>query len=167
MEHSDNAHLRRIAATSLFLLLGVTITFCQENKPISNASSIDNGWWIPILKKHNIDLKTFNYKNIINIGMMDNSDNNLSLEMGNSDSLKNRNIPYKNAILISPGGGKTYWIITSEYARHDLDNYSLILRNGQMACYDFTSENVTPIDTSSLLEMSIDIKNNSIRASAK
>jgi hypothetical protein len=167
MGPSDNAVLRKIAEISLFLLLGTTLTFGQENELINNTSAIKNGWWNPIFEKHNIDLKKFNFKNIINMGMKDTTESTLSLEMGNSDSLNSRKIPYKDAILISKGAGQTYWIITSEYARHDLDNNVLILRNGEMAYYDFISKNVIPTDTSSFQEMSIDIKKNSIRASSK
>jgi hypothetical protein len=157
---SNNAVLRKIAAISLFLLLGITFTFSQENELNGNTSAIENGWWKPIFKKHNIDLKKFNYKSIINMGMKDTTENTLSLEMGNSDSLNNRKIPYKDAILISRGAGQTYWIITSEYARHDLDNNKLILKNGEMACYDFIYNNIMPTQTSSFIECSLDIKKN-------
>ncbi len=167
MGHSNNAVLRKIAVFSLFLIAGTTFTFCQQNKLISNTSAIKNGWWNPIFEKHNIDLKKFNYKNIINMGMKDTTDITLSLELGNSDSLNNRKIPYKDAVLITKGAGQTYWVTTSEYARHDLDNNLLILKNGKMACYDFNSQNLVPIDTSSFQEMSIDIKMNRIVASSK
>jgi len=159
--------LRKIVTISLFLLFGFSSVFSQENKLISNTSAIKNGWWNPILEKHNIDLKKFNYKNIINMGMEDTTDSTLSLEIGNSDSLNNRIISYKDAILISKGSGQTYWIITSEYACHDLNNNLLILRNGKMAFYDFISRNAVPVDTSSFQDMSIDIKKNRITASSK
>jgi len=167
LEPSNYAVLRIIAAISLFLLLGITLSFGQENELISNTSAIKNGWWNPIFNKHNIDLNRFNYKGIINMGMKDTTESTLSLEMGNSDSLNNRKIPYKDAILISKGAGQVYWVTTSEYARHDLDNNLLILRNGHIACYDFSSKNVIPTDTSSFQEMRIDIEKNSIRAISK
>ena len=93
--------------------------------------------------------------------------NNLWLEMGNSDSLTTRNIPFKNAIIFSQGPDQTYWIVICEYARHDLDNNLLILRNGRMACYDFMSKNTIPTDTSSFSEIIVDIKKNSLRISSK
>ena len=167
MGPSNNAVLRKIAAISLFLLLGITFTFCQENELISNTSAIKNGWWNPIFKKHNIDLKKFNYKNIINMGMKDTTESTLSLEMGNSDSLNNRKIPYKDAILISKGAGQTYWVITSEYARHDLDNNILILKNGQMACYDLIYKNIIPTNSDSFQEISINIQKNMMIISTK
>ena len=157
---SNNAVLRKIAAVSLFLLLGITFAFSQENALNNNLSAIENGWWKPILKKHNFDLRKFNYKNIINMGMKDTTQSTLCLEMGNSDSLNNRKIPYKDAILISKGTGQTYWIIKSEYARHDVDNNILILKNGQMACYDFIYKNIIPTQTTTFQESTIDIKKN-------
>jgi hypothetical protein len=166
MGPSNNLVLRKIEAVSLFLLLGITFAFSQENALISNTSAIKNGWWNPIFKKHNIDLEKFNYKNTFDLGMND-TINNLCLEMGNSDSLDSRKISYKDAILISKGVGQTYWIITSEYARHDIDNNLLILRNGQISCYDFISRNVIPTDSSSFQEMNIDIKMNRIEISSK
>jgi hypothetical protein len=166
MGPSNNAVLRKTAAISLFLLLGITFAFSQENESINKTSAIKNGWWNPIFKKHKIDLEKFNYINTFDIGMND-TINNLCLEMGNSDSLNIRKIPYKDAILISKGAGQTYWIITSEFARHDLDNNILVLTNGLMSYYDFNSKDVIPSDTSSFLEMYIDIKINRIEATSK
>jgi len=163
---SDNVFLRKIVTISLFLLFGFTSAFSQENQMTISTSAIKNGWWNSIFKKHNIDLEKFNYKNTFDMGMND-TINNLWLEIGVSDSLTKRNIPFRNAIVIAKDPGQTYWIITSEYARHDLDNNILILRNGQMAWYDIISKNVIPTDTSSFQEMIIDIKKNSITASSK
>jgi hypothetical protein len=168
MRPTKNIGLRKIAVISLFLLLGNILGFSQENQVTGNSNSaIKNGWWNPIFNKHNIDLDKFNYKNIINLGMKDTTEFTLTLEMGNSDSLNSRVIPYEDAIFISKGAGQTYWIITSEFAQHDLDNNLLILRNGQLSCYDFISPNVIPTDTSSFQEMSIDIRLNKIEASSK
>jgi len=161
---SDYSFLRIIVAITFFLSLGNPITFCQEKENINNISATKNGWWNPILKTHNIDLKKFNYKNVFNMGK-DTTETALFLEMGNSDSINNRKISLKDATIISKRAGQTYWIITSKYARHDLDNKLLILMNGQMTCYDYISKNV--VDTSSFQEMRIDIKKNNITASSK
>jgi hypothetical protein len=163
---SKNTVLRKIAAISLFLLLDYSFAFSQGNKLISDTSGIKNGWWNSLFKLHNIDLEKYNYKNTFDMGMND-TINNLWLEMGISDSLTKRNIPFRNAVIFSQGPGQTYWIVTSEYARHDLDNYLLILRNGKMACYDFTTKNAIPTDTVSFQEAIVDIKKNSIRIHSK
>ncbi len=163
---SNNAVLRKIAVISLFLFLGYSFAFSQGNELISDTSVIKNGWWNSIFKKHNIEFEKYNYKNTFDMGMND-TINNLWLEMGISDSLTKRNIPFRNAIIFSTGPDQTYWIITSEYARHDLDNNLLILRNGRMVCYDFMSKNAIPTDTSSFSEIIVDIKNNSLRIRSK
>ena len=53
------------------------------------------------------------------------------LELGNSDSLNNRNIPFKDAVIISKGGNNSeeYSIITSELVHHDLDKNIIVAKN--------------------------------------
>jgi hypothetical protein len=157
----NNAVLRKIAAISLLLLLGSSFAFGQRNELIRDTSIIKNGWWNSLFEKHKIDFEKYNYKNTFDMGMND-TINNLWLEMGISDSLTKRDIPFRNAVIFSQGPDQTYWIITSEYARHDLDNNLLILRNGLMECYDFISKNAIPTDSSSFKEIIADIKKNSM-----
>lgn len=162
----NNAVLRKIAAILLFLLLDYSFAFSQGNELISDSSVIKNGWWNSLFEKHKIDFDKYNFRHTFDMGMYD-TINNLWLEMGISDSLTKRNIPFRNAVIFSQGPDQTYWIITSEYARHDLDNNLLILRNGQMACYDFISKNAIPTDSTSFQEIIVDIKKNSMRISSK
>ena len=157
----DNAFIKIFAFTAVCLLIGIIPTFGQNKNLNNNGISVENGWWKPVLQKHKIDLDKFNYRNTFNMGMND-TVNDLWLEMGNSDSLNKRNIPFKDAIFISKGAGQTYWILTSEYARHDLDNNIIFLKNGKSACYDFIFENVIPTQSFSFQEGSIDIKKNTM-----
>jgi beta-lactamase regulating signal transducer with metallopeptidase domain len=154
---SNNAIFRKIPAILLFLFLGISLTFSQDNSLPSNISNLDNEWLTFILQKHKIDLKKFNYKNAFDMGLND-TINTPWLEMGISDSLTNRNIPFKNAIFIYKGAGQTYWIMTSEYARHDLDNNKLILKNGESACYDLIFKNIMPSQSHSFQECRINTK---------
>jgi hypothetical protein len=131
----------------------------QTEKPVVHQDSNSDEWWKSILQKRKIDIKQFNFKNTFNMGLND-TINDLWLEIGVSDSLSNRNIPFKNAIFISNGLGQTYWIMTSEYARHDLDNNKLVLKNGESVCYDLTNNNIMPSQSFSFKECRIDIKNN-------
>lgn len=156
---SNSAILLKIAAVSLFFFLGITLTFSQENSLPSNISNLDSEWLKPILQKHKIDPMKYNYISTFDMGLND-TINTLWLEMGISDSLTNRNIPFKNAIFIYKGAGQTYWIMTSEYARHDLDNNKLILKNGESACYDLIFKNIMPSQSLSFQECRIDIKTN-------
>jgi hypothetical protein len=157
----NSAFIKKLAVATLSLLIGIVSSCAQDKKLNSNVTNLEDGWWKPVLQKHNIDLKQFNYRNTFNMGMND-TINNLWLEIGNSDSLNNRNLSFKNAVLISKGSGQTYWILTSEYARHDLDNNIIFLKNGKSACYDFVYDNIMPSQTFSFQEGSIDIKRNSM-----
>jgi hypothetical protein len=156
-EPSNNAIFRKIPAILLFLFLGISLTFSQDNSLPSNISNLDNEWLTYILQKHKIDLKKFNYINAFDMGLND-TINTLWLEMGISDSLTNRNIPFKNAIFIYKDAGQTYRIMTSEYARHDLDNNKIILKNGESACYDLIYKNIMPFQSHSFQECRINIK---------
>jgi hypothetical protein len=162
MKNSNYAVLRKFAAISLFLLSGYSFAFSQGNGLISDTSVINNGWWNSLLEKHKIDLEKYNYKNTFDMGMND-TINNLWLEMGTSDSLTIRKIPFRNAVIFSQGPDQTYWIITSEYARHDLDNNLLMLRNGKMACYNFISKNTIATDSVFFKKMIVDIKKNAMK----
>jgi hypothetical protein len=154
-----NVFIIILAVTTVSFLIGNVSSFGQDKKLNPNVASFDDGWWTPLLQKHEIDLNKFNFKNTFNMGVNQTIDN-LWLEMGNSDSLNNRNIPLKNAIFISKGAGQTYWILTSEYARHDLDNNIVILKNGKSACYDFVYDNIIPTQSFTFMESRIDIKEN-------
>jgi beta-lactamase regulating signal transducer with metallopeptidase domain len=156
-EPSNNAIFRKIPAILLFLFLGISLTFSQDNSLPSNISNLDNEWLTYILQKHKIDLKKFNYINAFDMGLND-TINTLWLEMGISDSLTNRNIPFKNAIFIYKDAGQTYRIMTSEYARHDLDNNKIILKNGESACYDLIYKNIMPFQSHSFQECRINTK---------
>jgi hypothetical protein len=160
MRFLNDSVLRKISAVSIFLVLGVASALSQGNYVIKD------GWWKPVLKKHNIDLAKFNFTKTFDMGMND-TINNLWFEAGVSDSLNERIVPFRNAIIISTGEDNSYWITTAEYARHDIDNNLLILRNGTMERYSMNSEKVIPADSITYWDMSIDIKGNSIRISSK
>jgi len=151
---------KRIVFIAFILLSAVSSTFSQENYVIKD------GWWKPVLKKHNIDLAKFNFTKTFDMGMND-TINNLWFEAGVSDSINERIVPFRNAIIISTGEDNSYWITTAEYARHDIGNNLLILRNGTMERYSMNSEKVIPADSITYWDMSIDIKGNSIRISSK
>jgi hypothetical protein len=157
-----NAFIKILATTTVFFFIVIVSSFGQDKKLNGNVINFEEGWWKPVLQKHNINLDKFNFKNTFYMGMND-TIKDLWLEMGNSDSLNNRNIPLKDAILISKGAGQTYWILTSEYAHHSLDNNIIILKNGKSACYDFIYENIMPTQTFSFQDCSIDIKKNRMK----
>ena len=160
-ENSYNSASRKAIIIVIGLFIVYSLALGQGSGLNSDRTLIKDGWWSPLFKKHNIDLERFNYINTFDMGTND-TINNLWLEMGISDSLTRKIIPFRNAVVISRDLNQTYWIMTSQYARHDFENNQLILRNGYVASYDFNLKNAIPIDTGSFQEILVDMKMNSI-----
>jgi hypothetical protein len=143
---TNNAILRKIAAISLFLFLGIAFTFSQDNKLTGNVSNSDNGWWTPILQKHKIDSKQFNFKNAFRIDYNDSLGSHVScFEMGTFDSLNKRIVSLKNAIFISTDNDDKYVFFTAKSVSHDLDNNAFEAKNGNYSYYKL--EDNKPINT--------------------
>jgi hypothetical protein len=140
---TNNAILRKIVAILLFLFLGIAFTFSQDNKFTGNVSNSDNGWWTPILQKHNIDLKQYNYKNAFRLDYNDSLGSHVScFEMGTFDSLNKRIVSLKDAIFISTSSNDKYLssndkylIFTAKSLSHDLDNNTIEAINGNEGYY--------------------------------
>lgn len=144
---SHNAIISKITAITLFLFLGIEFTFSQENSLNKGNTNFTHEWWYPIIQKHNIDLKQFNYKNAFTVSRND-TISGYYFEMGNSDSLNNRNLLFKDAILISQENDSTYWIHSSTLAYHNYDNNMVIMINPKVECFSFRSKEVVPTKTS-------------------
>lgn len=160
-KHPPNAFIRILAVITVFLLFGFVSLFGQDKKTNSNITSLEDGWWKPVLQKHKIDLNKFNFKNTFVMGMND-AVNNICLEMGTSDSLNNRNVPFKDAIIISRGVGDTYWIQTSPLARHDLDNNVIVAMEGKIERFNFKDEDIIPIESFTFRNLNLDLYKNRI-----
>lgn len=102
-----NSILRKVSAISLFLIMSITLTFSQEIKKIDTGMNLENEWWIPILKKHNITPTAFN-----NFGKV--------FEMGTTNSIDGRIVTLENAVFVINDSDK-YTIIRTPLAIHDLD----------------------------------------------
>jgi hypothetical protein len=52
----------KIAAIGIFLILGITLTFAQEDNSVKSEVKIESEWWYPFIKKHgfSIDKNKFN-----------------------------------------------------------------------------------------------------------
>jgi len=148
---SNNAILRKIAAISLFLFLGIAFTFSQENKLTGNVSNFDTVWLKPILQKHKIDLKQFNYKNIFRMAPKD-STTNIFCEIGNIDSLINKKIILKDAIFIYKGNDSLYGLVTAKFSTHYLDKNKIEFKNGLLEIYNIN--NIKPIKSAAFQESS-------------
>ncbi len=101
-----NAFIRIFAGITVLLLFGPVSSTGQDKKPDRKIAGLDEGWWKPVLQKHIIDLEKFNFRNTFDMGMND-TINNICLELGTSDSVNNRIVPFKDAIIISKGAGDT------------------------------------------------------------
>jgi hypothetical protein len=157
-----NKFIKILAVITVLLLFGFVSSFGQDKKLNSNVTSFEDGWWKSVLQKHKIDLNKFNFKNTFDMGMND-TINNICLEMGTSDSLNNRNVPFKDAVIISRGvGDTTYWIQTSPLARHDLDNNIIVAMEGKIECFNFKDKDIIPIKSFTFRNLNIDLYKNRI-----
>jgi hypothetical protein len=157
---SNNKEIRKGVAILLFLLLGSSSAFSQRNELKNDHPVIESDWLDTLLKEHNITLKKFNYIKAFSMGS--DTISNLWLEMGISDSLSGKVVPFRDAVVISRDINEPYVIMTFQYARHDFENNQLILKNGYWATYDFNLKDTKPIDTASVQEILVDYKMNSI-----
>jgi hypothetical protein len=66
---SRKAFIKILAVITVFLLFGFVSSFGQDKKLNSDITSLEDGWWKPVLQKHNIDLNKFNFKNTFDMGM--------------------------------------------------------------------------------------------------
>ena len=99
--------LRKFSAISLFLVMAITLTFSQEIKKIDPTMNLENEWWTPILKEHNIVPGSFNNFEKV-------------FEMGSKNSISNRIVTLENAfVLIKLDKG--YAFLESPLLYHDLN----------------------------------------------
>ena len=159
---SHNAILRKIAASIIFLFLGVSFMFSQDNKLTGNTINYEKGWWRPVVQKHNIDMKTFNLIYEIKTDSLNFVLLSKFSEMGTSDSLNKKVSNFKDAIFIFQEINDTYWIITSESVSQDSEKNIIECKNGKMECFSFKSADIIPIKSLSYQEFKFNTKANSI-----
>jgi beta-lactamase regulating signal transducer with metallopeptidase domain len=129
----------------------------DEKKSFDNFTSSKNEWWYPIVQKHKIDLKQFNYKNIFNVETNYYA-KKVWFEIGNIDSINKHIIILKDATYIIKETNDTYWIVISELLIHDLDNQLIEWKNGEMASYSFDNNRIIPIKRNSFINLKEDVK---------
>jgi hypothetical protein len=120
--------------TSLLLILismFFTSVFGQDTKKDKTMSS-ENEWWIPILVKHNMEMKGSNtFKNIF--------------EMGSTNSVENVVCTLTNAFVILRDKSENYSVIESPLLIHDFIREPIIANEGIMKVYKKDSETTDPI----------------------
>jgi beta-lactamase regulating signal transducer with metallopeptidase domain len=159
---SHNAILRKVAAITLFLFLGIAFTFSQDNKLTGNTVNRENGWWNSILQKHKIDTKTFIFINETETDSLSYVLLSRFFDMGTGDSLNKKVSNFKDAIFIFQEINDTYWIITSESAFQDAEKNLIEGKNGKMECFSYKSADTIPIKSLSYQEFKLNTKANSI-----
>lgn len=146
--------IRRIAVLKILLLLLLTISCSRANNQKSNQSTIETGWWYPIIQKHKIDLSKFSYK--ATFTCIDSNNHFISkwIEMGNDDGSDEKYLKLKNAIIIvlfdtvnlKPKKGN-YWILSSPRILYDQKKNTLDYDWGKLTWFDINDKDIIPLDT--------------------
>jgi hypothetical protein len=143
---TNNAIFRKIGSIFLFLILGITVTLSQSNNLTGNISSHFSKWYNPILLKHNIDLKKYNYSKIFTIPKenINSSDTNIAvfLELGTLELQNNNTVTLNNALLICNGPNTGYGIRTANSYSRDLNSNIIECKDGKMEYYSVLKDAV-------------------------
>jgi hypothetical protein len=84
-------------------------------------------------------------------------------ELGKSDSLNNKNIPFKDAIIISKGNSDHYCIIKSTIAHHDFNEDIIVMGKSTIEFFSSDSKDTIPILSDTSATLRINIRNFTIR----
>jgi hypothetical protein len=123
-----------------FLILNATLSFGQEPKKNDKVTNPNNEWWIPILVKHNMDMKGSNTFNNI-------------FEMGETNSVKDGICTLTNAFVILRDKSGNYSIIESPHLTHDFNKELIITDSGTMKVFKKDSDPNEPVATILILKM--------------
>lgn len=132
--------LKGIAVSHLFLFLVIASSFGQEAQKNVKVTDTETEWWIPILEKHNVQLK---------------GSNNFSkiFEMGETNSVKDGVSTLTNAYVILKYDSNTYIIIESPLITHDFKKELISTNEGTMKFYKFDSKASEPLTSIQIKEM--------------
>jgi beta-lactamase regulating signal transducer with metallopeptidase domain len=158
---SGNAVFRKIVAISIFLIMTITLTFSQENKITTNVINYENEWWYPILQKHKVDIKQFNFINTFNTGSSD-SIRSIAFEIGNCDSTHKSILTLKDPFFILRESEDAYSFITAKLAIHDLENSQIKWKVGKIEEFGYKTDDFEPSKNYSFDELNIDLKTNKV-----
>lgn len=150
---TERANFIKIGVITLFLFIGIISTFGQKD-----TLNTRNDWWRPIIKRHNIDIKLYNYNNSFTLVKPDTTFNESCLELGKSDSFKKGDVTFKDLLLITKENDSTYWIIRSKIAHHDFDEGVLEMEKSTIEKFNLYSKDINPISSDTIKAMRFDIK---------
>ena len=146
----NRAIFRKIAGILLILILGITITLSQSNNLTGNISNHFSEWYNPIVLKHNVDLKKYNYSKIFTIPKVNinSSDTTMAvfLELGTFELQNTTTITLKNALLIFKGPNTGYGIKTAESYTRDFDKNIIECKEGKIQYYKLLKDSIPSRD---------------------
>jgi beta-lactamase regulating signal transducer with metallopeptidase domain len=121
--------------------------------------------WNAILKKHQIDLKNFNYKSTFERKLYDIISDRF-IELGTMDTVENQKITLKDAIIISKAdSNEEYWILTGKTIYHDYETWIYEVINGSMQKFSITSNIKKPLSESFIKSVTHDLKRHRMHGS--
>lgn len=156
---SGNEVFRKIVAISFFLFLGIVFTFSQVNKINTNVLNNENEWWYPILQKHKVDIKQFNFMSTFNTGSSD-SIRSIAFEIGNCDSTNKSILTLRDPVFILRESDDAYNFIIAKFAIHDLESSQIKWKEGKMEEFGYKTKDFEPSKSYSFDELNIDLKTN-------
>jgi hypothetical protein len=146
--------IRKITFLQILLLLVLTVS-CGKKKG-QNASQIafQSEWWYPIIQKHKIDLRQFNYKATFNCINDNNITINKWLELGNDNGSDEKYLKLKDALIIVmfdttnlKSSKQNYWILSSPSILQDVERKTIDYDWGKTVWYDINDKDIIPLDT--------------------
>lgn len=149
---SRSSNIIKLVTVPLFVLLGISFTFSQVIKQPDKEANNQNEWWVPILKKLNIEPHNIN-----------NYDN--MFEMCSKSTNNDRIITLEDAFFLINNklkGKDNYYIVKSKTAYHDLDKKIITCESGTMERYIFGNGNVELFETTSFGQFIIEINDNRV-----
>ena len=143
---STNAIIGKVTSSLALLLIGISLSFVQKPIIQDSAQNHDGEWWYPILKKHNIELSSFNnFENLF--------------EMGTKNSISNGVVTLENALFLFKPTEEGYVILRSQVAYHNTNDNTIKAENGEFKNYKLDKGEVSSIDHIMFKEISIELEN--------
>jgi hypothetical protein len=152
---SSTRTVRRITFLQIsFLLLALTFSCGKKNSQNSRQIDYKSEWWYPVVQKHKIDLKQFNY--IASFVCVNDSNFivNKWLELGSDNGSDEKYLKLKDALIIVmfdttnlKSSKQNYWILSSPSIFHDLERKTIDYDSGKTVWYDINDNDVMPLDS--------------------
>ena len=142
----------KLATVSLFVMLGISLTFSQVVKHTGIGVNNQNEWWYPILNKLNIEPHNFN-----------NYDN--MFQMFSKSTNNDHVITFEDAfflIKLKINNKEKFYIVKSKTAYHDLNKKIITCKGGTMEEYKFDNGNAELIEKTSFEQFIMGINDNKV-----